>query len=163
MEFSWTRDRTCVSCIGRQMLKRWTIKDVLLTVKKYLEPPALRTVPDTLMFNKYSLNELSIFVVCLSTESLFHYLNSSSNLQAQTLYYNSDTILWFFKCVDKNYIHIQIWSYIIETLFVCLFVCLFVDPLQAFPLANQCENSGCQCSMLVKMVNWSQLLPWNSS
>ena len=155
MEFSWTRDWTCVSCIGRQMLKRWTIKDVLLTVKKYLEPPALCTVPDTLMFNKNSLNELSIFVSWVQN----HYLNSSSNLQAQTLYYNSDTILWLFKCVDKNYIHIQIWSYIIESLFVCL----FVDPLQAFPLANQCENSGCQSSILVKMVNWSQLLPWNSS
>ena len=36
MEFSWTRDWTCVPCIGRQILIHW----------------AIREVPDSLLYNK---------------------------------------------------------------------------------------------------------------
>ena len=32
MGSSWTRDRTCVPCIGRRILKPWTPRDVLLSL-----------------------------------------------------------------------------------------------------------------------------------
>ena len=34
MESSWTRDLTCVPCIGRQILNHWTTREVLLALLK---------------------------------------------------------------------------------------------------------------------------------
>ena len=39
VESSWTRNRTCVSCIGRRILNSWTIREVLVFTKCFLFSP----------------------------------------------------------------------------------------------------------------------------